>query len=246
MELNENERSSHPYCIVGYNVSCWVFHTEDSHTVLCSRSYSDLYNCLDCLLNKNYKHLAVLIKTILVSRALHMWTYSGKKRRPALFNTHLVNPDTLKLFIEGPCKGHWCGSWSNKAQLLWSHLLQLSNRWFFWLLTALFIRRNSSGLVWRFWWLLWNRKAVSGECVSPHARRVYKCLITNFSPATMDVLLVKIYTGNNQLISTGLYVVPTQDSTIRIFLLVKMAQYFRVSLTLRQKLQILPFLVTHF
>lgn len=49
-------------------------------------------------------------------------------------NTHLVNCETLKLFIEGPCKGHWCGSWSNKAQLLWSHLLQLSNRGFFWLL----------------------------------------------------------------------------------------------------------------
>lgn len=48
--------------------------------------------------------------------------------------------------------------------------------------------------------------------MSPHARRVYKCLITNFSPVTMDALLVKIYTGNNQLISTGLYVVLTLNN----------------------------------
>lgn len=114
---------------------------------------------------------------------------------------------------------------------------------FFGLLTALFIWRNSRALVWLFWWLLWNRKAVSGECVSPHARRVYKCLITNFSPATMDALLVKIYTGNNQLISTGLCVVLTHSSTIRIFLLLKTGQYFRVSMTLRLMWQIL---VTYF
>lgn len=120
-------------------------------------------------------------------------------------NTHLVNCETLKLFIEGPCKGHWCGSWSNKAQLLWSHLLQLSNRGFLFLVVnRLFIWRNSSALVWLFWWFLWNRKAVSGECVSPHTRRVYKWVITNFSPTTMVLLLVRIYTGNNLLISTVL------------------------------------------
>lgn len=68
----------------------------------------------------------------------------------------------------------------------------------------LFIGRNSSALVWLFWWFLWNRKAVSGECVWPHARRVYKWVITNFSPVTMVLLLVRIYTGNNQLISTVL------------------------------------------